>query len=176
MTTTSDLRTVLDATAEAVARDPKAAAVTFAADSDLVGVTEVDVHIGKHVVKIDEPEALGGTSLAPNPVEFSLAALGSCQAITYRFWSEKLGIRIDRLHVEVTGDLDVHGVFGLKDGVRAGFGEVDVRVRVSGPEPAERYEQLRAAVNGHCPVLDIFTSPVAVTTSMTTEPSGTTRA
>lgn len=174
MATTSDLRTVLDATAEAVARDPSAAAVTFAADSDLVGITEVDVRIGDHVVKIDEPEALGGTNLAPNPVEFALAALGSCQAITYRFWSEKLGIRIDRLHVDVTGDLDVHGVFGLKDGVRAGFGDVDVRVRVSGPEPAERYEELRRAVDEHCPVLDIFSNPVPVTTSMGTQ-SGATR-
>jgi uncharacterized OsmC-like protein len=167
MTIPSDLRTVLDNTALAVAQDPSVAAVTFAADSELVGITVVDVHIGDRVVTIDEPEVLGGTGLAPNPVEFALASLGSCQAITYRFWSEKLGIRIDELRVDVRGELDVHGVFGLKDGVRAGFGDVDVRVQISGPDAPERYEELRIAVNDHCPVLDIFANPVPVTTSMT---------
>jgi hypothetical protein len=43
MTTTSDRRTVLDTTAAAVAQDQSAAVVTFAGDSDLVGVTEVNV-------------------------------------------------------------------------------------------------------------------------------------
>lgn len=167
MTSTSDLKTILDTTAAAVAQDPSAAAVTLAADSELIGVTEVDVRVGDRVVKIDEPEALGGTNLAPNPHEFALASLGSCQAITYRFWSEKLGIRIDELRVDVRGDLDVHGVFGLKDGVRAGFSDVDVSVQISGPETPERYEELRIAVNKHCSVLDIFANPVPVTTSMT---------
>jgi putative redox protein len=70
--------------------------------------------------------------------------------------------------VNVKGDLNVCGVFGLKDGVRAGFGDVDISVLIDGPEPAERYEDLRSAVNHHCPVLDIFANPVPVTTSMTT--------
>jgi uncharacterized OsmC-like protein len=171
MTMTTDLRTVLDATAAAVAQDPSAAVVTFAADSDLVGVTEVDVRIGDRVVKVDEPEALGGTGLAPNPVELALASIGSCQAITYRFWSEKLGIRIDRLHVEVRGNLDIHGVFGLKDGVRPGFRDVEVSVQISGSEAPGRYEELRSAVNEHCPVLDIFANPIPVVTSMRVQPA-----
>ena len=172
MTTSTDLKTVLDNTAAAITSDPRLAKATFAANSELVGVTEVDVRIGDHVVKIDEPEALAGTNLAPNPVEFALASLGSCQAITYRFWSEKLGIRIDELRVAVRGDLDVQGVFGLKDGVRAGFGDVEVNVQISGPEAPARYEELRRAVNEHCPVLDIFANPVPVTTAMavTTRP------
>jgi hypothetical protein len=34
----------------------------------LVGVTEVDVVAGTHTFKVDEPEVLGGTDLAANPV------------------------------------------------------------------------------------------------------------
>jgi putative redox protein len=51
-------------------------------------------------------------------------------------------------------------------GVRAGFGDVAVAVRISGPAPAERYEQLRSAVDQHSAMLDIFVHHVPVRTSM----------
>lgn len=163
----TDLRTALDTSATALARNPDAGLVRFTAGSDLVGVLEVDVRIRDHVVKADEPPSLGGTGLAPNPVELALAALGSCQAITYRVWAEKLGIRIDRVRVEVQGSLDVRGFLGVQDGVRPGLRDVDVRVRISGPEPPDRYAELQDAVDEHCPVLDVLANPVPVATSMT---------
>jgi hypothetical protein len=86
--------------------------------------------------------------------------------MTYRFWSEKLGIRIDDLTVDVQGDLDVQGIFGLRDGVRPGFGNVSVTVHITGPEALDRYDELRQAVNDHCPVLDVFANPVPVTTAL----------
>lgn len=162
----SDLKRILDDTATAIAGDPSLAAVRFNADCELVGVTEVDVRLPDRVVKADQPPALGGNDVGPKPVELALAALGSCQVMTYRFWSEKLGIRVDDISVEVQGDLDVQGIFGLQDGVRPGFGDVRVNVHVSGPEPRERYQELHRAVNDHCPVLDVFRAPVPVTTAM----------
>jgi hypothetical protein len=39
---------------------------------------------------------------------------------------------------------------------------VRVTVTVEGPETAERYEELRRSVDAHCPLLDMFTHPVAV--------------
>lgn len=163
----TELKSLLDSTADAVTLNPRAAGVRFAADCELVGVCEVAVRIGDRVVTVDEPESLGGNGAAPNPVEFALASLGSCQAITYRFWSEKLGVRLDELRIDVRGDLDVRGVFGLQDGVRAGFGKVDVQVHLSGPDAPERYEELQRAVDEHCPVLDIFSNSIPVTTSVT---------
>jgi SAM-dependent methyltransferase/uncharacterized OsmC-like protein len=171
MTTTTSLRTILEDTASAITGDPGLAAVRFAADCQLVGVTEVDVRLHNRVVKADQPPILGGNDVGPKPVEIALAALGSCQAMTYRFWSEKLSIHIDKLTVDVQGDLDLHGIFGLRDGVRPGFGNVNVNVHITGPETPERYEELRQAVNNHCPVLDVFTNPVPVTTSMSREPT-----
>jgi putative redox protein len=34
---------------------------------------------------------------------------------------------------------------------------------VAGPESSERYAELAAAVDEHCPVLDLFRNPVPVT-------------
>jgi hypothetical protein len=117
MTTTTSLKTILEDTASAITSDAGLAAVRFAADCELVGVTEVDVRLHNRMVKADQPHVLGGNDVGPKPVEIALAALGSCHAMTYRFWSEKLGIHINQLAVDVQGDLDLHGIFGLRDGV-----------------------------------------------------------
>src|SRR5215218_3092072 len=110
----------LDATASAVAGDPSLAQAAFAAEGELVGLTEVDIRIGERTVKVDQPETIGGTDRGPNPVQFALASLGSCVAHTYRFWSEKLNIPLNGLQVNVQGNLDIRGVLGLEEGVRAG--------------------------------------------------------
>ena len=157
------LTEVIEATKSAVAADAKNAQAVFRSENDLVGVTEVASLAGSgHHVTVDEPESLGGGNVAANPVEYALTALGSCQAITYRFWAAHLGLALDNVRVEVEGDLDVRGFFGIDDSVRPGFGAVRVRVRLSGPEPAERYEELARAVDAHCPVLDLFSNPVPV--------------
>ena len=41
-----------------------------------------------------------------------------------------------------------------------------MNVHLSGPDAAQRYQRLRQAVDAHCPVLDVFTHPVPVTTTI----------
>lgn len=154
---------VIEKTKSVLAEDRTRAKITFATTNDLVGTTEVAVTTASgHEFRIDEPGALGGTDVAANPVEVALASLGACQAITYRFWAAHLGLELDAVNVAVEGDLDLHGFFGVDDAVRAGFGDVRVRVELSGPESPERYRELADAVDAHCPVLDVFRNPVPV--------------
>lgn len=162
----TDLKTILDNLADGVTLNPSAAAVEFGADSELTGVCEVDVRIGSHEAKVDEPKSLGGGGVAPNPVEYALLALGSCWAITYRFWATKLGMQIDTCSVDVRGDLDVRGVFGLDENVRPGYSGVRVDVTLGGPESPASYEMLAKTVEEHCPVLDIFANATPVTSSL----------
>jgi uncharacterized OsmC-like protein len=156
-------------TRKAVAGDPANAQALFSAEGTLVGITEVDIRTGAHTFRVDEPPALGGADVAANPVQYALASLGSCQAITYRFWAAQLGIPFDKLAVRVEGDLDIRGFFGFDDTVRPGFTAVRVEVTVTGPESAERYGELAAAVDEHCPVLDLFKNPVPVTRAIAAE-------
>jgi len=93
----------------------------FTAQGTLVGITEVDIKTGAHSFTVDEPPALGGADAAANPVQYALASLGSCQAITYRFWAAQLGVELDSITVRVEGDLDLRGFFGVDDRVRPGW-------------------------------------------------------
>jgi uncharacterized OsmC-like protein len=99
-------------------------------------------------------------------VETALAGLLSCQVVSYRFWAAKLNIPLDDVRIETEGDLDVRGFLGLRDGVRPGLGAVRVKVRLTGSGSPEQYEQLRVAVDQHCPVLDLFANPTPVSTEL----------
>src|ERR1700744_6110569 len=131
------LDTLIADTRKAIAGDAANAQEVFTAQGTLVGVTEVDISTGSHTFKVDEPPALGGGDAAANPVQYALASLGSCQAITYRLWAAQLGIELDSLSVRVEGDLDLRGFFGVDDSIRPGFTAVRVEVSVTGPERSE---------------------------------------
>lgn len=163
-TSTTHLGGIIAATGDAVAQDRTNAQVVFKATAQAHDAVASTVALGQYRVEVDEPPALGGEAKAPNPVEYYLAALLSCQVVTWRFWAEKLGIAVDEITAHAEGDLDVQGFFGLDDGVRAGFQEVRVVVKVSGPETPERYRELQDAVDAHCPVLDLTRNPTPVTT------------
>jgi putative redox protein len=149
-------------TTAAVAENPSAAQVVVRTSGHLTGTIETTLRSGRHTVRVDEPAALAGEDSAPGPVDFALIALASCQTITYRFWAEKLGIALDDVEVTVEADLDLRGFFGLDEGVRPGFTAVRVAVTPKGPESAERYQELAAAVDAHCPVLDLFANSTPV--------------
>ncbi|MFP3908094.1 MAG: OsmC family protein [Acidimicrobiales bacterium] len=148
------LAATLDAVTTFVAENPEAAQVVPRADGELVGPLEVRVAVADHQVTVDEPEAIGGANAAPSPVETALVSLASCQAITYRLWAIKLGVDIDRVSVAVEADYDARGLLGVDGYDRPGFTAVRVIVTVEGAE-GEPLEQLRSAVDEHCPVLDL---------------------
>jgi uncharacterized OsmC-like protein len=163
------LRSIVDAAGKAMADDPAAGVVPFQTRGDCVDRIGTRIRIGRHVVCQDEPEAFGGTDAAPNPVEYALAALLSCQLVTYRFWAAKLDIPVDNISAAVDSALDLHGFLGLDDGVRPGLDEVRIRVTINGPASTQRYQELAAAVNAHCPTLDLFRNATPVHTELSIE-------
>jgi uncharacterized OsmC-like protein len=163
-TSTTHLGTLIAATDAVVAADKSKAQVIFQASATAHDAVASTVTLGEYRVEVDEPPVLGGAGKAPNPVEYYLASLLSCQIVTWRFWAEKLGIAVDEITAHAEGDLDVQGFFGFDDAVRAGFQEVRVVVKVAGPETPERYRELQEAVDAHCPVLDLTRNVTPVTT------------
>jgi uncharacterized OsmC-like protein len=165
-TSTTHLGGVIAANGAAVAADKSNAQVVFQASAAAHDAVASTVSLGQYRVEVDEPPPLGGDGKAPNPVEYYLASLLSCQVVTWRVWAEKLGIKVDDITAHAEGDLDVQGFFGLDDAIRPGFSEVRLVITVSGPETPERYRELQQAVDAHCPVLDLTRNATPVTTTV----------
>jgi uncharacterized OsmC-like protein len=142
--------------------EPARARVTIVVSTEAAAGMRCETTVRDHTVEADEPRSFGGTDAAQSPVELLLTSLATCQAITYRLWAAELGIALDRVGVEVTGDLDLSGFLGTDDGARAGYEGLRIQVTLEGPAPPARYEQLAEAADRHCPVLDALSHPVAI--------------
>lgn len=159
---TANLRQLISDTQAAFSADPEAAKARFTSRSSLQEGLRSEAAVRDHRLTVDEPEALGGSDAGPNPVELVLAALGTCQEITYRAYATALGIPLDQVSVELQGDIDLRGFFAVDDAVRAGYQAITGTVTLRSSAPRADLEKLRAVVNAHCPVLDILTHPVPV--------------
>jgi uncharacterized OsmC-like protein len=149
-----------------IARDATNAQLTYKVTGRGVGSVGTEIRAGKHTFLVDEPAALAGDDAAASPVEYALGALISCQVVVFRLYAQALGLTIDDIEVSAEGDLDVRKLFGIDESGRAGFHDVRVKVDITGPNTAEEYEKLRAVVEEHCPVLDLFANTVPTSGSL----------
>jgi len=170
MSTSTDQRTI-DEVVAGIRADAAQGRLTLSAAGHLVAGVHAGAQMRDHHLDLDEPEGLGGTDAGPNPVEAVLAALGACQAITYRVWATMLGIRLDDVRFSTEGDIDLSGFLGLREDVRPGLTGISHRVTLVGPESDERYRELIATVDRHCPVLDIVAHGVPVHVHVDIEPA-----
>lgn len=67
-------------------------------------------------ILIDEPQPLGGTDRAPNPVEYLLGAAVSCFAITFEVLASQNGILLEKVEADIEADLDAAVFLGIKEG------------------------------------------------------------
>ena len=153
--------------AERIDADRSNAHLTYAVQGAGAGSVATTVRAGKHSFVVDEPAALAGDDAGTSPVEYALGALAGCQVVVYRLYAQQLGIPFDDIVIRAEADLDAARLFGADESVRAGFSAVRLDIELSGPESNERYDELREAVDAHCPVLDIFQNPTPVKTTVT---------
>jgi len=163
------LKDIIVATQADLRANPDHALATLSADSRQVEGLRSETKIRQFSLTIDEPPTLGGTDTGPNPVELVLAALATCQEITYRAYATALGIPLESVSVNLEGSLDLRGFFAVKDGVRSGFNDVRGVVNLKSSASASELAKLKDVVDAQCPVLDILREPVPVDLRLETE-------
>ena len=111
---------------------------------------------------VDEPPGLLGDDTAPNPSEASLAALGSCLAVGLHANAVHRGWIVNKLELELEGDLNITAVWGTGDVSEKPVGFTDVRVKVDMEcegIPKSEIDALVTHVKKWSPVANTFTRP-----------------
>lgn len=114
---------------------------------DKSGAMRHHIHIGNHVITVDEPVANGGDDTGPTPHDLYDAALGACKALTMLWYAKRKGIALEDIRVEVTRDDSQE---------RAGRYLLDAKLTLGGNLSDEQREEL-LKVAGKCPVHKLMT-------------------
>jgi uncharacterized OsmC-like protein len=102
----------------------------------------------RFVLLSDEPTELSGSDAAPAPADQLLHAVAGCIAATINANAATRGIELHRLTVALEGDIDLHGIFGLDERVRPGFGELRAAVEIAGGRPRDAAQRRRERHRG----------------------------
>jgi hypothetical protein len=92
---------------------------------------------------------------------------GCCLTTGYVMNAALQGIELEAVQVDVEGDLDLNGFFGLSKEVSPGYSDVRAIVRLTAPKATtEQLETLHATVTRTSPVGSILERPVRVSTEL----------
>jgi len=111
--------------------------------------------------------ALGGLHDAPTPGDILCAALAACQDSSVRMVANILGVELESLAVEVTGNVDVRGTMAVDQQVPVGFQAMrcEVRLRARDGTDPRLLEKLRVAAERSCVVQQTLRNPPRVETT-----------
>ena len=142
--------------------NPKNAVVQYESNSILKEGLQSVVTLREHKLVVDEPKSFGGKDDGPSPVELILAALATCQEITYKAFATAAGINIESVSVNLKGGLDLQGFLALNKNTRPGFQSISGTVDIKSSSSKAEIDKLIDTVNTHCPVLDILSKGVPI--------------
>lgn len=103
---------------------------------------------------IDEPEDLGGTNDAANPVEYLLGAYAGCLNVVGHLIAKEMGFTLENLKISISGTLNPAKLFGQSDDERAGYKSIEVKFTPTCDQSEEIMQQWMEEVCRRCPVSD----------------------
>lgn len=168
---------------EAVKNDPKLAALRFTMHSEWKGGLKAQHSGGQYTVGVktsqhkqprpimtDEPPEVLGTDAGVSPLEMTLAALASCLMVGYAANAAAMGIDLESLTLDITGDGDLQGFMNIGKS-RPGLSKISVEARIKASAPKAKLQELHDFVNQHSPIWDTIANPVRIESRMVDQPS-----
>jgi uncharacterized OsmC-like protein len=103
---------------------------------------------------VDEPEELGGTDEAANPVEYILAGLAGCINVVGHLVAKELGFVISKLNIDISGEINPDKLLGISNHERAGFQSIQINLNPETEADIVTLSQWLKIVEDRCPVKD----------------------
>jgi uncharacterized OsmC-like protein len=128
----------------------------------IAGGLKVETSARSFSLICDEPMDSGGLDEGMTPVEALLGSLGSCMTIAAFILAGQKGIVLKDFSMDVEGDLDPDGFLGINEGVRKGFSEIRINIRLEADGDPKEVEAFARFVESRCPVGDTLTGGVPI--------------
>ena len=103
---------------------------------------------------VDEPEELGGTDEAANPVEYILAGRAGCINVVGHLVAKELGFVISKLNIDISGEINPDKLLGISTHERAGFQSIQINLNPETEADIVTLSQWLKIVEDRCPVKD----------------------
>ena len=100
---------------------------------------------------MDEPNQLLGLNSNPTPQEYLMAGVAGCMAVTFVAGASLMGITLESLTLEFTGELDLCGFLGIDSDQPTSFKQFTCNFIVAGDGTDEQYQTLQERVKKHSP-------------------------
>ncbi|MBO8172110.1 MAG: OsmC family protein [Bacillaceae bacterium] len=103
-------------------------------------------------IQVDEPDTLGGTDTAPNPVEYLIGAAASCFAITFEVMASQQGVTLKHVEADIEADLNAAVFLGIEEGYGGVINPV-IKLKVESSASEDQVREIAEAALAKSPVL-----------------------
>ncbi|MEM6524218.1 MAG: OsmC family protein [Bacteroidota bacterium] len=140
--------------------------INFSIKSKSESSAKTSVKVRDFELVIDEPDELGGTDVAPNPVEYILAGYAGCINVVAHIVAKEQNIRLKDLEIDIDGDLNPSKLFGSSFEERAGYRNINVSLKTT--TKLDKGQQIKwlKEVEYRCPVNDNLSNKTPINFSL----------
>jgi len=124
-----------------------------------------DVSARSHELKADEPVDFGGTDIGPTPYEYLLAAIGTCTAMTLRFYADRKSWPLESAEVSMRQSRPHEADCEKCATEEVGISRVERRIHMVGPLSDDQRKRL-LEVADRCPVKQTLARGIRVDTAV----------
>lgn len=142
------------------------ALLKFSVESKSKSSTRTEIQTRGFKLIVDEPEELGGTNQAPNPVEYILAGYAGCINVVAHLTAKEFNIDLKDLEISIEGNINPARLFGQSYQNRAGYQNLNVRLRTNSAIDEQVKIKWLEQIENRCPVNDNLRNATPVNFSL----------
>ena len=129
------------------------------------GTFAQQIAAGRHRLKGDEPDSVGGSDTGPSPYDFLLAALGSCTSMTVAMYARKRNWPLELVTVWLRHSKIYAADCAQCESKEGMLDRIERDVRFEGSLTAEQRSRLLEIAN-KCPMHRALTSEINIRTQL----------